>query len=265
MALHKWRVRCLTDSKYVYEWLSDTDPAPTTCHEDRVGHSIETDPTPVVVEIAATTPTSIDGIPLVQPQVQTINWQICDRDIKLTTCTVDSAAAVEDVKINMTTLLEDNWDECTLVNVYKLNGTQDAMEPCTDQTDADANGVLSVWDYCAKNQNADPKTQISYDIRDGGLIVDPDLLPLTLERYDHRAYAIGAPDLSSMQSHVRFFDGYLAAQPDGRIEAKSPQAKRMDISQTSLAGVIRIYIKHPAGAKRKHILRLVTYRDLGTF
>lgn len=209
---------------------------------------------------ASTPQRTEDGIALTQPQVQTLGWQLCDRDIKLVTCTF-GAGSVEDLKVNMTTLAEEPWEECALVDVYKDDGAG-GMTPAVDQADADVNGILSVWDYCAKDQTQDPKTQIDYDIRDGGLITDPDI-PAS-ECYDHRAYAIGAPDLHTVNSFVRFFDGYLGAQPDGRVEAKSPQAKRMSVQQSLAAGVMRIYVYHPAGAKRTHVLRLVTYRALGT-
>lgn len=204
-----------------------------------------------------------DNVLLTQPLVQTLDWQLCDRDIKIKTCEVDPAAAVEDLKVNLVTMLEEPWDECTLQGVYKLNGTQDAMELCADQADADASGTLSVFNYVALDQQAVPKVPCDYDLRDGGLVVDP-AIP-DAERHQHRIYAVAAPDLGALgHPFVRFFDGYMKAQPDGRIESKSPQAKRMSVAVTPAAATIRFYVFHPAGAKREHLIRLVTYRELGS-
>lgn len=201
-----------------------------------------------------------DGVVLVQPQVQTQNWQLCDRDIKIVTCTVDAATAVEDLKINLATLQEEPWDECALVGVYK-DGGEGSNVPVDDQADADTNGVLSVFEYKALKQNANPKTAIPWEIRDGGIITDP-AIPAN-ERFSHKLYAVGAPDLAPLGYAVRFFDGYASAQPDNRIESKSPQAKRLDPIVPG-ANVMRFYLFHPAGAVRSHIIRIVTYRELGT-
>ena len=203
-----------------------------------------------------------DGIPLVQQNVQTVGWQICDRNILLRTSTLDAGHAVEDWRVDLSTMREVPWDECTLVGCFK--DTDPAailpLEPCGAGEESQA--ILSVFNYCALNQNTAPKAQVPYDMKDGGLIVDLDIPPS--ERYQHRAYAIGAPGLAGLGQHVRFFGGYLAAQPDGRIQALSPQAKRMPADIDPAAGCIRIFLFHPAGAVRSHVLRLVTYRALGT-
>lgn len=201
-----------------------------------------------------------DGVILTQPQIQSFNWQLCDRDIKLLTCTMDPVAAVEDLKVNLATLREEPWDEAELVGVFKDAGAG-PLVPCVDQTDADANGILTVMSYRALNQNTAPKVEIAWEIRDGGLVVDQTIPEA--ERYAHRLYAVAAPGLAAFGGAVRFFDGYMRAQPDGRVVSASPQAKRLD-PEIPGANYVYFYVYHPAGAKFSHLVRVVHYRELGT-
>jgi hypothetical protein len=202
-----------------------------------------------------------DNVLYVTQQPQDIGFELCDRDFKIVTCKMAQADAVEDKKINPVTLEEEDWGELLLVNVYKDDGTA-GMVPCTDQTDANTNGILSIWEYQALDQ-ADGTTKIVYDIRDGALISDPSIV--SADRFKHRAYAIAAPGLGQA-NFVRLFDGYVAGHPDGVIDAKSPQAKALNPAPApGLANALRIYLYHPAGASHDHILRLVTYRPSGTY
>lgn len=201
-----------------------------------------------------------DGVILTQPQVQSYNWQLCDRDIKLITCTMDPAGAIEDLKVNLVTMREEPWDEAGLVGVFKDAGAG-PLVPCVDQADADASGILTVMSYRALNQNTEPKAEITWEIRDGGLVVDQEI-PET-QRYAHRLYAVGAPSLAAFGGAVRFFDGYMRAQPDGRIVSASPQAKQLT-PEIPGANYVNFYVYHPAGAKFSHLVRIVTYRELGT-
>jgi hypothetical protein len=189
---------------------------------------------------------------------QTDGYQMCDRDFRLNTCIVDSYSSQVDAKINISTRLESSWNELSLVGVYKSDGTAVA-----DQADADANGVLSVWDYAAKTQDG-TAVAIPYELRGG--CVTPDESILLAEKWDHRIYAVGAPGIpASYGGQVRLFDGYLGHLAGEVLNADSPSAKKLDPSLGAGASVIRIYIFHPAGKKVNHILRLTTYRPAGTF
>ena len=199
-----------------------------------------------------------------KPQPQDIGFEMCERDFKITTCKMTQSDAVEDLLINIITLEEEEWagPELSLVNVYKIDGTG-SMIACTDQADADTNGVLTIYQYKAIDQS-DGTTEISYDVRSGALVYDP-AIP-AVERFDHRAYIVAAPD-SGQSNYVRLFDGYIAARPaEGELSTESPTAKLLDPSLApGLSNVIRIYIYHPAGQSNSHILWLLTYRPLGTF
>lgn len=216
------------------------------------------DNTPYPSSEPAKTP---DNVLYVTQQPQDIGFELCDRDFKLTTCKVAQADAVEDKKVNPVTLEEEDWGELLLVDCYKDDVTGGVIA-CTDQTDANTNAVLSVWEYQALDQ-ADGTTKITYDIRDGALISDPSIV--SADRFKHRTYAIAAPGLGQAY-YVRLFDGYVAGHPDGVIDAKSPQAKALSpAAAPGLSNALRIYIYYPAGESHNHILRLVTYRPAGTF
>ena len=195
-------------------------------------------------------------------QPQTLGFELCERDFKITTCKVGQAAAVEDLLVNPLTLKEAPYGgpELKLVGVYKDGGATNI--PCADQADADANGILTVWDYCAYNQ-ADGTTLIPYDIRSGALVHDPAILPAA--RFDHRAYIMVAPDLGQ-PNYVRLFDGYIAGRPaEGELSTESPTAKLLDPAIAPGANIVRVYVFHPQGESHAHILWLMTYRPKGTF
>lgn len=205
-----------------------------------------------------------DGAVYAVPKPSGYGLTMCDRDFRLNTCIVDPNAAVEDLKFNTATNKEEPWNEMTLVGVYKSDASGN-MVLCTDQADADANGTLSVWSYCAKNQAT--QEPVRYELRDGMLYVDP-LLPDATEGWDHRAYAIVAPQIPPSQGgSITVFDAYLGGNPYDLVEALSPQATVLDPNGPGglAASELRLYIVHPAGSKLSHTMRLVTYRAPGTF
>ena len=167
--------------------------------------------------------------------------------------------SIEDLKINPSTVQEKEWYECSQVGIYDSSGV--LLET---QGEADSDGVWTVVEYLARNQS-DLTQPVSYEIRDGNVIVDAGILT---NLYSHRAYAIGAPDIpANLGGQVAFFDGYLGVLAGKKLEATSPTAKTMDPNGAGgVAGaVLRVFFKHPVGAKNSHILRIVTYRQSGTF
>jgi len=220
-------------------------------------------PVPSLVEVSNQPRVRDDGVIYAVPKPSSFGLVMCDRDMRIRTCLVDPTASVEDLKINTQTNLEESWGELSLVGVYKLVGG--AVVACVDQTDADANGVLTMWDYGARMGGAGG-APILYELRDGLLYVDP-TLPAN-ELWRHRAYAVVAPSIPAfMGGSVVVFDAYLAVNPDNLVAALSPQATVLDPAGPGGPGgaVLRLYIYHPAGSKLSHVLRLVSYRAPGTF
>jgi hypothetical protein len=208
-----------------------------------------------------------DGVLYATPKPSSFGMEMCDRDFRVNTCILDPAAdSFEDLKVNPSTRIEEDWNEMSLNGVYKADGSA-----CSDQADADANGVLSVWDYCAKQPGT--SNVITYELRDGLLYVDPGLATdwsnmTEQEKFGHRAYAVIAPDIpGSSGGSIAVFDSYLGIAPNRTVEALSPQATILDPTGPggSAGALLRLYIFHPAGKKLSHVLRLVSYRAPGTF
>ena len=269
-SLVNYRLWCTTDSSYEYVWQDSEAGAPTTCPTD-TQHTIDTDQTSII-ETLSSPKQREDGVQYTVPKPSSYGYEMCDRDIKITPGQMLQADSVEDLYLDPTDLKEKSWDEAALVGVYKVSGED--MVACTDQADANANGVLTIWDYSAKAP--DGTTLVPYELRDGLLYVSPKL-PLA-EQYDHRVYTIIAPGIpNAFGGSVAVFDSYMGALPldemgTGEIsyhpvEALSPQATVLNPSAAPGASVIRLYIYHPAtgGTFINHILRLVTYRQPTTF
>jgi hypothetical protein len=178
-----------------------------------------------------------------------------------------TSASLEDIKIDPTTFEKLEWAELQQVGVYKKVGGD--YVGCTDQADATSNACLSVWRYCAHNQQTGVPTII--EVRDGYLIVDADLDIIPQEGYDpyeHQAYAIGAPLIPAIYGgQIVQFDAYLKYFVGKQLGATSPQAKALDPAGPGgpAAAELRIHIYYPKGTANTHVLRLVTYRPSGTF
>lgn len=211
-----------------------------------------------------------DGIVYVVPKPSLFGSMMCDRDFRLNTGQFAAADAFEDLYVNPATNKQESWGEMQYVGCFKDDGG--AMVPCVDQPDADANAILSIWDYCAFAPGT--TDQIRYELRDGILYVDPNLFadpaaPTLVERFGHVVYAVVAPQIpGSMGGSVRFFDSYLGSDSKSlKVEAISPQAHILDPEGPAggAGACLRCYMYYPAGTKLSHTMRLVTYRAPGTF
>ena len=183
-----------------------------------------------------------------------------------TTAKVSLAGGVttshEDLKVDTATFKEKSWNELALYGVYKDDGAGN-MVPCANSQDAADNAILSVWDYAALHQTT--HELLTYEVRDGFLIVDPTIDQVN-ERWDHRAYVIGAADIPAVYGgSILLFDGYLGPAPNGVVDATSPQTSVMNPSLGPGTSSIRLFVYYPKGSTLKHVLRLVTYRAPGTF
>jgi len=184
---------------------------------------------------------------------------MCDRDIKVNTAIYADADACEDLKVNVSDNKQVDWDEVSFVGCFKKSG--DDYVACDDQTDADTNAVLSIYDYVAVNQG--DNGPIEYDFKGGCLWSDCDLVE---PKWEHRMYAMMAPNLPpSMGGGVRFFDGYLYPYEGKWQECINSLALTIDPSLSVEAARVRFWIYYPAGAKQSHVLRVITYRKPQTF
>jgi len=208
-----------------------------------------------------------DDVAYSVPKAASFGYEMCDRDFRVNTGKFAAAESFEDVKINPATLLEESWGELDQIGVYKdVAGT---MTLCTDQADVDANGILSVWEYCAKVSG----TPIRWEIRDGAIYVDPAIhaipdAPTENERFGHRVYSVFAPAIpGNLGGSIAVFDGYMGSSKGLKVVALSPQASVLDPAGAGgVAGAaLRLYLYYPVGTKLSHVMRLVTYRAPGTF
>jgi hypothetical protein len=269
--LRNFRYTCTTEAAQITEWREDVgdDPdTPTACKNDPA-HTIDA-ATMAVIEVVADKPLlRADGVAYATPKPSSFGMEMCDRDFRINTSIFVGADSFEDLKANPSTNKEEAWGEMSLHGVFKDDGGN--MVACTDQTDANNNCILSVWDYCAKLPGS--STVIKYEMRDGLLYVDPSLAAdwnnmTETEKFGHRAYAMIAPGIpGNLGGSIAVFDSYLGVAPNRTVEALSPQATVLDpAGPGGNPGVLlRLYIFHPAGSKLSHVLRLVTYRAPGTF
>lgn len=257
MIYHKYRLYCQTESAYVYsDFVLEGNAVPNKCPND-TAHTINESQTTVVETVKASGYQDSDGVQLVRQHPQMPEYMLVNRDIKFRTCIYASASSFEDKRMNPATNLEVDWGEVAHIGVFKSDG-QGGMTACADQTDADSNGILSVWDYWALDMG-DGETPIIWETGGGKLYVDPDLP--SNEEWDHRFYAIGAPNIPYSQGgQIPFFDGYLQRFAGKELECCSDVVKDLDPTLTVEAAKLRFFFVHPAGSKHEHVLRFITYR-----
>jgi hypothetical protein len=151
--------------------------------------------------------------------------------------------------------------ELSSVGCFKSDGGSGYI-PCIGQADATANALLSVWSYQARNTATGLPCIV--EIRDGYLLVDSNIS----SSLNHQAFAVGAPQIPAyLGGSIVQFDAYLAYYAGKQLGATSPAAKLLDplgLGGTA-ASELRIYIYYPAATQNTHVLRLVTYRQSGTF
>lgn len=179
------------------------------------------------------------------------------RDFLLRTAKMTDA--VEDLRVVPSTLKRQTWGEMSLVGVYKGDDVS-GYTLCTDQTDADANAVLSVFDYAANDQEATP-APIDIDIMGGMFWVDDSLV--ATDRWKHQIYSIMAPDIpKAMGGQVPFFDNYMYPHKGNWTSCMNTLALPLDPSAAPAAAVVRTYLYYEAGTSFEHIMGLRMYRKV---
>ena len=263
--IFKYQVWCDTDEQYETIWA---ESEPTTCPIDPVGHSIDQSKT-TITEEKADNHVKLDMATIQNPDldVQRVaiqpgrsSYHMCDRDFLVKTSQYEASDSYEDLKVHSSSNLEDDWNELNFVGCYKkVNGV---MTLCSSQSDADTNAVLSIWDYVANDQI--DGTPIDFDLKGGAFWVD-DSVANDSDRWEHKLYVMLAPNIpTSYGGQIRFFDGYLYPYKDDWMVAINTMASPIDPTATVEAARIRVWVYYPAGVKLEHILRLVTYRPLGS-
>jgi len=271
--VHKYSYHCVTEGIQVVEDVY-RESEPTECMNDPAHEieniGIESTVSDNDVNLAnVATINDVDHPPLrVVISPSDTGLYLCDRDILLKTCYIETATAVEDLKVkhtpgvpplNATDNKRVDWSELTLVGCYK--GDEDTgFTLCDDQDDADANATLSVFQFLANNQNDGTSVLVAF--RGGGIWVDPGIT----DSWDHQIYAILAPDIAPAYGGcIRFFDGYLKPYKGETMMVENSLAMSCDPSATPAAAILRIWVYHPAGEKAEHILRLVIFRQPAHF
>jgi hypothetical protein len=182
------------------------------------------------------------------------------RDYKINTGIFAEADSFEDLRVNPADNKRQDWGEMTLVGCYKGDDVG-GYTLCTDQTDADTNATLSIWDYVANDQESTP-SPVDIDMMGGVLWVDPNLTGAGDDIWKHQFYALMAPGLpTSVGGAVPFFDCYLRPYQGEWASALNTLALKLDPSATVEAARIRFWLYYPAGAKQTHILGLKSYRN----
>jgi len=256
--IYKYRIWCDTEGDYFYEWAGsepsvcpnnvshDIDPSKTTIEDEVVESKVD-------INNMATLQSPLKDIQRVAVQPGRTGYYMCDRDIKINTAMVGDSS-FEDLKINTSDNTQENWGEFSLVACNKL--VDGIYIPCVDQTDADTNAVMSIYDYIAINQSTE--ATIEYDFKGKCLWSDNSLVEPV---WEHRMYAVMAPNIpAAYGGSCRFFDGYLYPYQGTWQEAVNSLALTIDPSVTIEAARIRFWILYPAGAKQNHVLRIITYR-----
>ena len=196
----------------------------------------------------------------VYPAPNRTGYYLCDRDIKLYTSKVTTADSVEDYKVNLSTKVQEDWDEAILIGCYKDDGGGGYTE-CADQADADTNACLSIWDFHPHDQTAD-KTPINYDLKGGALALVGGLQGLAEDKHLHRIYAVVAPNILG----IRFFDGYMEPyEGGGEMSSINPLAVFLDVGQSPELSRLRLFIYYPKGVGQTYIFRVIMFRPLNTF
>lgn len=220
------------------------------------------EPLPVQLRDANADPVTVseDGVLATVPQANTPGYRYHDRDIRLKTCIVDAATAIEDLRVDTQDgHKRKSWNEVALVGILKGDDTS-GYSACADQADADANGVVSVFDFQVKDGTSTP---VPYNILAGAFYVDPTLVA---PKDGHRGFIVAAPNLPpAVNGSIPLMDCYLEPWEGRWIDSRSPHAMKVDPTASVEASKIRIYLFHPAGAKQTHILRFITFRPNGSW
>jgi len=262
--VYKYELYCETEGKNVYDW---GESEPTQCPIDS-GHTVDLDSISIVetvsdehVEVtnfATIDDTDNDPLRVVLAPGHA-GYYMCDRDVLLKTGLVENAN--QDLKVNTSSHDRVSWNEVELLGCFKEDGTNGYV-PCTNQTDANSNAVLSVWEFLANDQNEG--NPIAIEFKGGSLFVD-DTIPDNADKWEHQVYGVLAPDLpSAVGGTIRFFDGYLYPHRGSHMETINTIAMRVDpaAAPAAMSAKLRIWIYYPAGTKNEHILRLVTFRNV---
>jgi hypothetical protein len=218
-------------------------------------------PYPPAMDVSVTNFSTIDDpereVQRVIVQPGRTGYYMCDRDIRVSTSIYEAADSFEDLKVNPADNKRIDWGEVSHVGCFKLDSGDYVL--CTSQADADANAVLSVWDYIANDQTQDDDP-VDIDLKGGTFYIDSTLAD-DADKWKHQIYAMLAPNIpAAMGGQIVIFDGYMWPYRGCRMETINTMGLKIDPSQSVEAARLRVWIYHPAGVKLNHVLRLITFR-----
>jgi hypothetical protein len=185
------------------------------------------------------------------PQPNRPGYVPCDRYVELHTATPGDSFS--DTKIHLATMQRRDWGEVRHVGCFRED--KGKLVKCPEGADE---SVMSVWDFQPNDQTPE-KTPINWDLKEcivsvrekgeGKRHIDIVLAP---EVHPHRGGV------------VRLVSGIVNGYGDS-VGVSYPAALQLDAESRPRSSAVRVFISHPLGSKETYVLRLATYRRLGTF
>lgn len=177
------------------------------------------------------TPRDTDGAPLARQKVTQSGWNYQIHGLEFKTCQLDSLyskshdGSVSGVDFGFST-----------IKVFKDNGSG-VLVQCSDQTDADTNGVATQIDW-----------EPTHDIE----IIGGMLKQLSPTSDNIRVWVIGVPDVPAVMGGSKVFVAnvnlkFIPVAEGIRVDGRAP--KRLSYSATYHTNKIRLFFRHPAGCK----------------
>lgn len=185
------------------------------------------------------------------PQPNRPGYYPCDRHVELRTATIEDSFS--DTKIHLETMRRQEWGEVRLVGAYREDNGK--FVKCGKGA---GNAVLSVWDFHPNDQTPD-RTPINWDLKECVVSVGE------VGEGGRQVDVVLGPDVHAARGGgIRLVSGVL----DGRnrsVGVSYMAALQLDAESRPRSSAVRVFVSYPLGCKETYVLRLATYRRLGTF
>jgi len=185
------------------------------------------------------------------PQPNRPGYYPCGRHIELRTATLEDSFT--DTKIDLKTMRRVDWGEVRLVGVYRDdNGSLVKCEKGAE------NAVLSVWDFQPNDQTPD-RTPVNWDLKECVVLAGEK------SKGCCRVDMVLGPEVHEGRGGgIRFASGAIG-DINRSVGVDCPAALQLDAESRHSSSVVRVFVSYPLGQKETYVLRLATYRRLGTF
>jgi hypothetical protein len=179
------------------------------------------------------------------------------RDFKINTGVLTDT--FEDLRINCANDQREPWGEMSFVGCYSGNET-DGYTAISDPANL-GDAVLSIWDYCANDQEASP-SPVDIDVMGGAFWANDALTGTGAELWEHQIYVCIAPNLPKANGgQVPFFDSYLYPHQGKWLSCVNSLAIKLDPSASPEAARVRTWVFYPAGAQLSHVIAFRMFRN----